>query len=145
MSSEIYSVAFSRDNQSVYISDDDGYIKIIKWEAGANSGDEFDFSEEPKKIGRKYIKSICLTKDEKHLLVGSRYLLSVFETKTREVIKEFKMTNYVKKISLIKDDKKAIIAESNGNLSILDLETLEIFSVAKNITNNQYLSRILVI
>ena len=73
------------------------YIKIIKWEAGANSGDEFDFSEEPKKIGRKYIKSICLTKDEKYLLVGSRYLLSVFDTKTREVIKEFKMTNYVKK------------------------------------------------
>ena len=44
-------MAFSSDNQSVFITDLDGNIKMIKWQAGANSGDDFDFTEEPKKVG----------------------------------------------------------------------------------------------
>ena len=55
------------------------------------------------------------------------------------------MTEYVQEISLIKDGKKSIIAFRNGNFSILDLETLEISLVAKNITNEKWLLKIIVI
>ena len=138
-------MAFSRDNKSAFISCWNGYIKMIKWNLGANSENEFDFTEEPKKVGNRQTHSICLTKDEKYLLVGSDQLVSVFDTETREVTKEFKLTNYVKEIKLIEDGKKAIIAEKEGNLSILDLETLEISSIAENITNGQSLNCIILI
>ena len=125
LSSNIYSVAFLRDNQGAFICDLYGDIKLIKWKADAHSWDYFDFTEEPKRVGRPLTYSMCLTKDEKYLLVGSEGLVRVFVTKTREVTKEIKFTYYVKGISLIKDGKKAIIIAKNGNLSILDLETME--------------------
>ena len=109
---------------------------MIKWKAGVNSGDEFDFAEEPKKVGLEKTWSICLTKDEKYLLVGSYSLVSVFETKTREVIEEFYLIDYVQAITLIKNGKTAIVAEYDGDLSKIDLKTLEISSIAKNIIKN---------
>ena len=111
----------------------------------ANSGDGFDFSEEPKKVGRDGTESICLTKDEKYLIVRSHKLVNILETDTREVTKEFKLIYDVRGISLIKDGIQAIIAESNGNLNILDLETLKISSIAKIVTNDRYLNKITLI
>ena len=86
-------MAFSRDNESVFISDRDGNIKIINWKRGTNFGNDFDFTQNSKKIGKCGTDSICLTKDEKYLLIGSEELLIVFETSTKKVIKEFKLTN----------------------------------------------------
>ena len=135
----IHSVAFSCDNKSAFISNWDGNIKILKWETGAKSGDDFYFTQKSKQVGNNYTLTICLTKDEKYLLVGSHLLVSVFKTATREITKEFKMSTSVSKITLIKDEKKALIVEENGNLSILNLETLKISLIAKNITKNNYL------
>ena len=145
MSVSIHSVAFLRDNKSAFISDWSGYIKMIKWKADANSGDDFDFTGEHKKVGHGQTFPICLTKDDKYLLVGSYRLVSVFETTTRKVIKEIKMQGYVRGISLIKDDRKAIIVDMDGRLSILDLETLQKKYIVKDITNGKGLSRIIVI
>ena len=145
LSGSIYSVAFSRDNQSAFISDYVGNIKMIKWKAVANSGGNFHLIEILKKVANRRIFSISLTKDEKYLLVGSYGLVSVLKTTTRKVTKEFKLTDLVRGISLIKDGTKAIIAEENGNLSIIDLETLEISSIAQNITNGKRLEVCLVI
>ena len=138
-------MAFSHDNKSAFISEYGGNIRMIKWQAGANSGDDFDFTEEPRQVGKGHTGSICFTKDEKYLLVGSSRLVSVFETETRTVTKEFKLTNYIQEISLIRDGKHALIAESNSNLSIIDLETLKISSIAKNITNDKQMYKIKVI
>ena len=77
---------------------------------------------------------MCLTKDEKYLLVGSGRLMKVFETTTRELIKEFDLINVIIAIILVKNGKYALIAEQNGNLTTINLETLEISSIAKNIT-----------
>ena len=98
---------------------------MIKWQADASSEDDFDFTEEPIQVGNfRGTESLCFSKDEKYLLVGSEKLVVVVVTETREVIKEIELTDYVKEITLIQDGNKAIIAELNGNLSILDLETL---------------------
>ena len=132
----IYSVAFSRDNQRAFISDYRGGIGVIKWKVGANSGDDFHWSEGFEKLGFEGTHSICLTKDEKYLLVGSKKEFFVYETTTREVIKEFQLTDSVIAINLIKNNKKAIIVEQNGHVSILDLETMQISLIAKNIWND---------
>ena len=141
----ISSVAFSRDNHSAFISDYEGNIKMIKWQAGADSKDNFDFDEEPTKVVGDTTSTICLTKDEKYLIVGSFQLLSILETETRKVIKEFKHMRFISGITLIKDGKTAIIAETNGTLSIIDQETLEIKKIAEKITKNGGLDKITVI
>ena len=145
MLDHIYSVHFLRDNQTAFINDYIGNIKLIKWKADANSGDDFDFTEERKGVGLGDCCSMCLTKDEKYLLVGSNKVLSLVEIETRKVTKEFKLKCAIQKISLIQDGKKALIAGNFGNLSILDLETLEISLIAENITDGKYLLKITVI
>ena len=142
---DILSIAFSRDNQHAFTSIMEENIKMIKWKSNASTKNEFDFTEKPQNIGDGFISSLCLTKDEKYLLVGASKLLRLYETETRKVTKEFEMTGIVVGMSLIKDYKKAIIAEQNGNLYILDLETMEICSIAKNITDDRELRRMIVV
>ena len=145
MPHHIYSIAFSRDNQKAFVSEFNGSIKMIKWEEGANSGRDFSFNHGSDYVGSSYTYSICLTKDEKYLLVVSYELLCVFDTTKRIVVKTFKLNGWISGINLIKDGKKAIIAEESGNLIILDLETLEIKKIAENIANGKTLKKVIVI
>ena len=101
---------------------------MIRWQVDASSENDFDFEEEPKKVGRGDTFSICLTKDEKYLLVGSRTQLSILETNTRRVAKKFNLNTTVRGIFLIKDGKKAIIAEEYGVFTIIDLQRRIIYS-----------------
>ena len=144
MPGAIISVAFPSDNQSVFLSGDEGFIKLFKWKEGNFSKDDV-FEYEKSDWLDDGIRSICLTKDDKYLLVGSSKSLSVFETKTRKVTKEFKLTDQVVGISLVKDNKYALIAEENGNFSIIDLETLEIFRIATDIIDGKKIDKIMVI
>ena len=68
----------------------------------------------------------------------------MLETTTREVTKEFEVKHGVLGISLVKDDKSAIIVGNRGSLSIIDLETLEISLIAKKIKNKELTSIIVV-
>ena len=145
LSGSIFSVIFLKDNKTAFVCDNYGYIHKIRWQTGANSVLDFSFIEERKKVGNLGTESICLTKDEKYLLVGSEDGLSILETETRKVTKEFKLTYCVMQITLIEDGKKAFIAEYNGDLSIIDLETWEIFLIAKKVANGKGLRKIAVI
>ena len=137
-------MAFLCDNTSAFISDASGNIKMIKWQTGVNSSIEISYIEESKKLYDN-TSSMCLSKDEKYLLFGSNNILCVFETETREVTKEFKLAGFVQAISLMQDGKIAIIGEGNSDLSILDLETLKIRKIAKNITKGKELTGIAII
>ena len=130
-------MAFSHDSKSVFISDGAGNIKMEKWREDTYPGHESNYTEEPIKVGGSNTYSICLTKDEKYLLVGSNKLLQVFETTEKIVQKKFKLKSMVEVITLTKNGHYALIGEYDGNLSILDLETLEISLIAKNITTNR--------
>ena len=145
MEDDICSIAFSRDNQSAWVSGFNGYIKMIKWQTGASSGDDFDFADKVERVGAGGTNSICLTKDEKYLLVGSSKAMSVFEIETTRVIRKIKHAYIVKAITLIKDGKDAVVAERNGSMYAIDLETLNIYPIAKNITKNKYLTSIAII
>ena len=138
-------MAFSRDNKRAFISDMDGNLRIIKWQAGANSRDEFDLTEQPKRVIKRIIDSICLTKDEKYIIIGSQQLVCVYVTVTSEVIKTYKMKRHVQDIKLFKDGKKAIIASINGDLHIFDEETMQIYPIAEDVTNIARVNKIIVI
>ena len=142
----IYSVAFTQDNQGAYISDAKGWVKLIKWKPNASSKEDFDFIQKPTKIDENIrITDLCLTGDCKSLLVGSKGLMSVFDIEAMEVTKEFELTDIVVGIKLINDGKNAIIAEVNGDLTIIDLETMEIIQSNKIFTKYKELDFIKII
>ena len=144
--SDIHSVAFTHDNQSAFISCIKGSINVIKWQADAKSGDvNFD---DPVKFylhnQRRETTSICLTNDDKYLLIGCERRVRIFDTTTKEKIKRFEIPFGVQDISLSEEGKKAIIAEFDGNIHVIDLETLEIEKIADTFGHGQ-LNKILVI
>ena len=144
MQNYIHSVTFTKNNQGAYISDRSGNIKMIKWTPNASSEHDFDLTQNSTQLCMGYISEICLTKDEKNLLFGLPGLLGVFNTEIRNVTKEFILSDYVMGIKLVNDGKNALIAEENGDLTIIDLETLKITQSHKN-TIDLFLSQISVI
>ena len=130
--SHINSVAFTRNNQSAYIADFNGNIALIKWKENSSSANDFD-TQVLTQVGNECTYAICLTKDEKYLLVGSKGLLSMINTRTRKVITQFNLTATIREIELINEGKQALIAEGNGNLTIIDVETLEMTQSCKDV------------
>jgi len=71
--STIYSMAFTQDHSTAYMNEYYGIIKIINWKNNATCEQDFDFTENPIQVGKICTSTICLTKDDKNLLVGSEY------------------------------------------------------------------------
>ena len=150
----IHSIAFSKDNQTAFISDYDGNLRKITWQEGATSWDDFDFTKELINRDMSCTKDICLSKDEKYIVQFSSRILILSST-TFEVIKEIFPDDptieqtcafaYVHDVKIIQDGKKALIAFKKGMLAIFDLETLELKHIAKNITKGKQLEQILLI
>ena len=145
LSSSICSVAFTQDNQSAFISDLGGKIKMIKWTPNATSENDFDFNKKTTQVGQCNTYNICLTRDDKNLLVGSDQLVSVYNIKTRNVTKEFKLNATVKGIKLIDDGTNALIAEINNDLTIINLETMEMSPSHRTIDDGENLQTIEII
>lgn len=141
----ILEVAFLSDNETAFVCDYNGNIQRTKLSYCADSKNKSDFTEDSTNVSKKGTRAICLTKDEKYLIVGSQETLSLYDTTTREVTKEFIVTDCVMGISLIQDGQKAIIAQYSGDLSILHLENMELEKIAENVTDNEKLFKFTVI
>ena len=68
---------------------------------------------------------ICLTKDEKNILMGSEFSIRVFNIEKGEIIKELTNIGGCQKIRLIDDGDKALVADFGGDLYFIDLKTFE--------------------
>lgn len=146
MTDSIFSICCSYDNKSAAVSDWSGNIKIIRWKPEAISEKDFDFDQKSKRVGRGSTEMICMgDKDDKYILVGSEASLCIYELATRRVIKEFMMTSIVMGIKMLGDGKKAAVAERNGNIYVIDIETHEMTLIAENVTSGKRLWRIAVI
>ena len=132
LSQTIQSVAFSRNNQSAYICDWSGKIQKITWKPNANSENDFDFTENGTQIGDNFTFSICLTRNEKYLFVGILGFVCVVDTRNMKVRKKLKMSHDLRFITLTQDGKKAILSQDNPGMSILDIETLKVHLIQKN-------------
>ena len=118
-------MAFTQDNQGAFISEYSGKIKMIRWKPNANTELDFDFTQKIFRVGNSSTFQICLTRDDKNLLVGSKGLVNVFNIETRNVTKEYKLDAVVRGIKFIDGGKGVLIAEDNGDLTIINLETME--------------------
>ena len=112
---------------------------MIKWKPNASTEQDFDFTQKTNQVSTAYIDKICLTRDDKNLLVGSHKLVSVFNTETRNVTKKFKLNCLVSGINMIAGGKSALISEESGDLTIINLETMEMSPTHKNVINCQEL------
>ena len=147
----IYSIAFTKNNRTAYISDGDGYIRMMKWKQNANTEEDFELLKFKKsellKIGNKYTYNICLTNDEENLIIGSGsigkvYILNLY---SEEVIKEFNLTTIILKISQVDEEMFAVVAEYNSDLTIIDLESFDIVDYQPNVTGRNSLTSLAVI
>ena len=145
LSGGISKVAFTQDNLGAYISDSKGNINLVKWTPDASSESDFDINKDVTQVGNGSTSKICLTGDDKNLLVGSDGLVSVFNTETKKVTKEFKMKQDIRGIKLIDNGKSALIAEYSGDLTIINLETMEISSSNKHKTKGNGLWTIVLV
>ena len=142
LSNDIWSVAFTLDYQSAFISDRSGKIKMIKWKPNYTTENYFDFTQNSIQVGNGYTFQICLTRDDKSLLVGSKGLVSILDTETRNVTKEFKMSHFVTGIKMMYGGIHVLIAETNDDLTVINLETLKMYPIHKNATNGKGLYKI---
>ena len=145
LSCYVGSVAFTQDNQRAFIGYHDGHVKMIKWKPNASTEHDFDFKQSSIKMGNDYTFQLCLTRDDKNILVGSKGLLSIFNTRTRVLINQFKLNTYVTGIKQIDGGKNAFIANYDGDLGILNLKTMKMISAWGNVTNGTGLIEIAII
>lgn len=125
-------VSFAKDSQSAWVSENGGYIKKITVTKENNSGYKVDLNNKSISVadGEK-IDPICLTGDGKSLLIGESSWLKIFDINTKELTKEYNMSDYILQIKLIGDGQKALIAVMDGTLSILDLELQTVTKIVK--------------
>ena len=133
----IYSVAFTQDNKSAFISDTTGFIKMIKWKPNANTENDFDFTQNSIQVNKYPTFQICLTRDDKNLLFSSGKRMTVFNIESRNITKDFKLNAFVQGIKLIDGGKSVLIIEENGDLTIINLETMKMSASHKNIANDK--------
>ena len=69
--------------------------------------------------------------------------MSVFNTETRNVTKEFKLNTIVSGIKMIDCGKSVLIAEENCDLTNINLKTMEMSSSHKNVTNGKVILTII--
>ena len=86
--------------------------KLFLASSNPHFGPQMEITQSSTKVGDNQTYQICLTKDDKNLLVGSYKILKVFNTETNIVTKELKMNKIVSGIKLINGGKSALIAES---------------------------------
>ena len=119
LSQQICSVAVSRSKNFAYISDYSGNIRRFSMK-------NFDFHKDSISLGSHSTLSICLTKDQNNLLVGSFKKIKVFNIRSESIIKELDFSALVKKIGLFGDDNKALVITEQGEIASIDCEKFEI-------------------
>ena len=138
MNNPIFSIAFTKDNQRAFISDYYGKIKMIMWVPNASTENDFDLTQASIIVGKgRIFLKICLTGDDKNLLVGSEKLLTVFSTETRKIIREIKLNHYVRGMKVDSNSTNVLIAEGNGNITIINTDSMEVVSGHMNADNGK--------
>ena len=121
--SHISSVVMSNCTNTAYYSDITGKIARIEWNSNITSENDLVF-ERIKNFG-EWVYTLCITNDNKELLVGTStglYICSIDLNYDRKYIK----LRFVYLLSLFNDDKKALLCSEESKLHIVDIETLEI-------------------
>ena len=141
----IYSLELLKDNEYFIASDSHGFVRKIRWKADTRNKQDLELIKNYGHVGIDDTKSICLTEDEQNLLVGSLIYVRVLNLESGEVIKEFKLKAYVIGISLIDNGNKAVIAEDNGCITIIDVNKQEICETFDNLADGQKITTMKVI
>ena len=80
IASSIESITVTKDNQNVYIIDRQGEMRRMVWKSSVFSS-SYEFTEIfPTKVGNANTTCICVTHDNRHLLIGTNVGVRVFDT-----------------------------------------------------------------
>lgn len=136
LNSTIFSIVITQDNQQVYLSEFDGTITKL---------DLNTLEENSQKTGDYLTSYMCLSKNDKKLLIVSENIIKVFNLETLLQLGKFEMAYSVRNVVLVNDGLNAIIASENGEVINIDLEKLVVSLQIDSIRENAYLRKIAVV
>ena len=122
----IHSIVLFKDNQNAIVIDNNGNIKKLNWKVNAKIAGDFIYIKQYGELCNTNLLNLCLSDDQETLFIGSGQLVKVFNLQTCQEIKVFVLKNFIKGMELIDDEKKVVLIEQNGNLTIINSLLLEI-------------------
>lgn len=144
LSDAIYCIAEFKKDKSLIVMTSLGYAKRIDFVSDYNCLDHFEVIRNYGAMtGGVDSRFMCLTGDEKNIIVGSDLFLRVINSETGLIVKKIKFKHEIKGIELFDDGKKVIIATSNGLMTIIDLDSMEVSEERKNIGKDNQISYII--
>ena len=138
------SFTISKNKLFAYWCDYYGNIFKIIWKPNATCQEDFELVEEKALKGNE-TSHLCLTDDDKYLIIGLLNDVQVFNVDTWEVVKEHKFGNSIQAISLINNGNHVLIAVQNGDMIVIDTKNFEIIFKELEITKHHQLTKITII
>lgn len=132
---KLSSIALFKDNQTAIIVSETGRCTKLNWKKKCSCmlctkiKCCFEKIEDYGRIwkeGHRYHQKTILTNNEEDLLIGSEKSINIFNFETRQVTKELNFSNDIRCFEAIGDEKKAVVVERNGRVTILDNNLEEI-------------------
>ena len=141
----IFAITIFKNNRWAQIGDEKGKILKIRWKNNSNTKQEFGIL---KHIQQATIKSLLrprlnaifqlrLIDNEKNLLINSINLISIYNLTKNRSIKSFAFHDSIIEMELANNDRNIVVAEKNGDLTIIDLDLLVISKkIQKTVQHN---------
>merc|ERR1712007_7294 len=119
----IYAIEFSKFEKKCYLADYRSNLKVIRWNENSNQEEDFQLNKESIEVNNDIDTfSIKLTHDENELLVGSNKSLFIVNADTLQTIKRLPLPGYLRNISLIENNDKALLTLGDGKLFTSDIK-----------------------
>ena len=95
LETNISSMAPTKNNQGVWISDYNGNIRKYIWGKYAFEEKDYYFTRAADLVGKKDTRDIVLTNDEQYQIIGSNNSLRIMKTRNRRLVMEYKLNTAV--------------------------------------------------
>ena len=128
----IQSICMFKDNKNAVVTFRIGYLKKLNWDNPkrksffkftVNYGRAFAHCN-PKNgyYSPAQIENVCMTTDEKNMLLADRYNMILFSLSLRQEIKRFvTIFPLIRGLELFDNGKKAVLIDSKKDLIVIDL------------------------
>ena len=132
---KISSISVLKDSQHAYIGDENNNIGMLTWKPNPRFLKDVKFVE-IRKLKKRGIYSMCLTNDEKFLIVGAPNSVKFYNLLTDTIMYRQPVSDNVIGITLIKNGKGAQILQKKSdakmlgyNVNEIDFNTMKVRSV----------------
>lgn len=140
-------IYFFKNNESAIIGNASGHMKKLCWGPNASTLKDFNLTKDYGTIvsSKTTILEIFITDDEEHLIISLKDCVRVQCLDTGIIKHLFEFEFQIARIEVIENRQKTVVVGYNSELSIIDMNSLQISETRKLITDDKNVSLIKVI